>query len=78
MASFRELETDLDFGSDPWHGDAGPVPVRRYPPEEQSVLAREFLAAATTAQVIQRSLTTTGRGRSEPGRCPSTRSTACG
>lgn len=49
MTSFRRLETDLDFGDDPWHGDAGPVPVRRYPPEEQSVLARVFLEAAASA-----------------------------
>lgn len=26
---FRELEHDLDFGSDPGHGDHGPIPVQR-------------------------------------------------
>lgn len=31
---FRRLETDLDFGADAWHGDHGPIPVRRYPPHE--------------------------------------------
>ena len=25
----RAMETDADFGSDPYHGDAGPIPVRR-------------------------------------------------
>jgi choline dehydrogenase len=49
LASFCRLETDLDFGDASWHGDRGPVPVRRYQPGEQSVLARTFLAAATAA-----------------------------
>jgi choline dehydrogenase len=31
LPSFRRLEADLEFGADPWHGAAGPVPVRRYP-----------------------------------------------
>lgn len=26
----RRVETDLDFGHEPWHGDAGPMPVSRY------------------------------------------------
>ena len=30
---FRRIETDLDF-SDAWHGSDGPIPVRRYRPEE--------------------------------------------
>jgi choline dehydrogenase len=49
LAAFCLLETDLDFGAASWHGDCGPVPVRRYPPGEQSVLTRTFLAAATAA-----------------------------
>jgi choline dehydrogenase-like flavoprotein len=28
------MENDLDYGSEPYHGDAGPIPVRR-PPREQ-------------------------------------------
>ena len=28
---FRRLEADADFGDQPWHGDAGPIPVSRYP-----------------------------------------------
>jgi choline dehydrogenase-like flavoprotein len=27
---FRHLEADADFGDTPWHGDSGPMPVRRY------------------------------------------------
>lgn len=46
---FRALECDLDFGDRPWHGDTGPVPVRRYGPEERSVLAGVFLDAAAKA-----------------------------
>lgn len=49
LEAFRRLETDLDFGDRPWHGSDGPVPVRRYPPEERSVLACAFLEAAVEA-----------------------------
>ncbi|HVM65019.1 MAG TPA: GMC family oxidoreductase N-terminal domain-containing protein, partial [Acidimicrobiales bacterium] len=31
---FRRLERDADFGSDPVHGDDGPVPIVRYPEHE--------------------------------------------
>ncbi len=27
---FKLLETDIDFGDQPWHGDSGPIPVTRY------------------------------------------------
>jgi len=30
---FIKLETDLDFGSEPYHGDRGPIPVWRAPQE---------------------------------------------
>jgi choline dehydrogenase len=33
---FTRLENDLDFGSDPWHGEEGPIPVTRYPGVERS------------------------------------------
>ncbi|MFW6009955.1 MAG: GMC family oxidoreductase, partial [Actinomycetota bacterium] len=46
LEEFRCLETDLDFGDRAWHGADGPVPIRRYRPEEQSELARAFIAAA--------------------------------
>ena len=28
---FRRLEADADFGDQPWHSDAGPLPITRYP-----------------------------------------------
>ena len=33
LPAFRLLETDLDFDGE-WHGDSGPIAVRRYPREE--------------------------------------------
>lgn len=33
LPEFRRLETDLDFDDD-WHGQHGPVPIRRYGPKE--------------------------------------------
>lgn len=27
---FRRIESDLDYGTDDWHGDSGPIPVSRY------------------------------------------------
>src|SRR3954447_23482742 len=45
LPAFTPLEHDLDFRSQPYHGDVGPTPVRRYTGGEQSMLA----AAAATA-----------------------------
>jgi choline dehydrogenase len=28
---FQRLEADAEFGEQPWHGEAGPIPVTRYP-----------------------------------------------
>jgi choline dehydrogenase len=41
----RQLEADADFGSKPWHGDSGPMPVRRYLDAEFT----DVLAAAARA-----------------------------
>ena len=30
---FRAIERDVEFGADDWHGDAGPIPISRYPRE---------------------------------------------
>jgi choline dehydrogenase len=49
LDGFVRLETDLDLGDRPWHGTDGPVPIRRHPPEERSVLACSFLDAAAKA-----------------------------
>ena len=32
LPAFKRLERDLDFGDAPYHGDAGPISIRRYPP----------------------------------------------
>ena len=31
LPAFGRLETDAEFGGDPWHGDGGPLPITRYP-----------------------------------------------
>ena len=38
LPSFQRLEHDLDFGSSPYHGTDGPVPIRRYRGDERSEL----------------------------------------
>lgn len=43
---FNRLERDLDFGHEPYHGDAGPITVRRYPHDELSETHQAFLEAA--------------------------------
>ena len=30
LPAFRRLESDLDFGDEPWHGTDGPLPIARY------------------------------------------------
>ena len=44
LPAFRRLETDLDYGDLPLHGNAGPVPVQR--PRGGHPLADAFAAAA--------------------------------
>jgi choline dehydrogenase len=46
LPAFRRLERDLDFGHEPWHGDAGPIPIRRYREDELTVPQAAWLAAA--------------------------------
>jgi len=36
---FNRLESDVEFGDQPWHGDSGPIPVTRYPELELTELA---------------------------------------
>jgi choline dehydrogenase len=43
---FRAGETDADFGHEPWHGASGPLPIRRFPPQELSPLQTAFVEAA--------------------------------
>ena len=30
LPHLKRLETDLDFGDQPWHGDSGPIPITRF------------------------------------------------
>ncbi len=43
---FRRLERDLDFGDAAHHGDAGPIPIRRYPWDELVPSHQAFLETA--------------------------------
>ena len=43
---FRAIERDLQFRDAPHHGDAGPIPVNRYPREEWFPLFERFARAA--------------------------------
>jgi choline dehydrogenase len=45
LPAFRRLETDLDFPDDPWHGDEGPLPLRRHPIDELVPWQAAFLEA---------------------------------
>lgn len=47
LPAYRRLERDLDYGEAPYHGDAGPISIRRYPPSEMGLQHQAFLAAAT-------------------------------
>ena len=49
LPAFRRVETDLDFGEEPWHGDAGPVPITRYPGMVPSVIHAAALEAFAAA-----------------------------
>lgn len=45
---FRRIETDAEFGTQPWHGDQGPIGITRYPDHEPSPIhaaAREACLA---------------------------------
>jgi choline dehydrogenase len=48
MSCFHGLETDLDFVG-PWHGDRGPVRVRRYQEPELTPIQKAFLEACVVA-----------------------------
>ena len=42
---FNRLESDAEFGSDSWHGAAGPIPVTRYPHLERTEVADAAMQA---------------------------------
>ena len=45
LPCYRRLETDHDFGTDAWHGDAGPLPIFRMPRERWGAVDRAYAAA---------------------------------
>jgi choline dehydrogenase len=48
LPAFNRLERDLDFGAADFHGDAGPITIRRYPEAEMLPQHLAFLDAART------------------------------
>ncbi|HZP52176.1 GMC family oxidoreductase N-terminal domain-containing protein, partial [Actinocrinis sp.] len=46
---FQAIEDDLDFGDREFHGRGGPVPIRRWRPEELTAVQQEFLDACLAA-----------------------------
>ncbi|MEA3077008.1 MAG: choline dehydrogenase [Actinomycetota bacterium] len=46
LPAFCRLERDLDFGSAPYHGDAGPITIRRYRDDEMTEPQAAFLETA--------------------------------
>jgi choline dehydrogenase-like flavoprotein len=42
---FIRLETDTDFGGEPWHGDSGPIPSTRYFELEHSTICEAAVQA---------------------------------
>ena len=48
LPAFRRLERDLDFGDRPWHGDAGPISIRRYRDDQLTLPQAAFLDAAAS------------------------------
>ena len=49
LPAFRRVETDLEHGQDPVHGDAGLLPITRYPDRELSPIHAAALEAFTAA-----------------------------
>ncbi len=47
LPAFCRLERDLDYGAASYHGDAGPISIRRYPPDELLPQHQAFLARAS-------------------------------
>lgn len=45
LPAFCKLETDLDYGDKPYHGDSGPLPIRRHTREELVPYQAAFLDA---------------------------------
>lgn len=48
LPAFNRLERDLDYGHMDYHGDSGPITIRRYPYEELEPQHQAFLDTADT------------------------------
>ena len=48
LPAFRRSERDVDFGNTPWHGDAGPIPIVRWPESSWAELQRGFVRGCRT------------------------------
>ena len=46
LPAFRRMERDLDYGEAPYHGDAGPISIRRYRHDELTLVHQAFLDAS--------------------------------
>lgn len=46
LPAYCRMERDLDFGHAPYHGDAGPISIRRYPQDELLPQHQAFLETA--------------------------------
>ncbi len=46
LPAFKRLERDLDFGAADYHGDAGPITIRRYPVASMEPSQQAFLQTA--------------------------------
>ena len=46
LPAFNRLERDLDYGNEPYHGDAGPISIRRYPHAELTPVHQHWLEAS--------------------------------
>jgi choline dehydrogenase len=46
LPAYNRMERDLDYGDAPYHGDAGPITIRRYPPAELLPQHQAFLESA--------------------------------
>lgn len=46
LPAFKRLERDLDFGDRPYHGDAGPISIRRYQWDELTKVHQAWLEAS--------------------------------
>ena len=46
---FNRLEADVEFGAQPWHGDAGPMPITRYPDRDLTPVLETAMQALRDA-----------------------------